>query len=51
MFTGGDLHEHGDGGGFLADADLIDHHGHDQGVGVGKDGGENKRGALRGGRV
>src|SRR6266446_4953113 len=49
--TGGNFHELGHGGGFLSEADLVDHHGHNQGVGVRKHGGKDEGRALRGGDV
>ena len=51
VLPGGDLHQHRDGGSFLADANLIDHHGHDQGMRVGKNRGKDECSALRGRRV
>src|SRR5580704_7187303 len=47
VFAGGDFHEQGNGGGFLADADLIDHHRNDEWMGFGEDCREDKGGALR----
>src|SRR6266478_3263290 len=44
----GDFHELRHSGGFLSEADLVDHHGHDQGMGIREDGGKNEGGALRG---
>src|SRR5260370_38854134 len=44
----GDFHELRHGGGFLSEADLVDHHGHDQGMRVRKHGRKDEGGALRG---
>src|ERR1700674_283686 len=47
MFTGSDFHQLRHGGGFLRQAELVDHHGNDHGMRVGEDGGEDESGALR----
>src|SRR6266403_4090576 len=51
VFAGGDFHEEGNGGGLLADANLIDHHWHYKRMGLGENRGEDERGALRRRRV
>ena len=51
VFTSGNFHKQGNGSGFLADANLVDHHGDDERMRVLKNGGENEGGALGGRRV
>jgi hypothetical protein len=51
VFAGGDFHEQGDGGGFLADANLIDHHRNDERMGFGENRGEYEGCALRRRRI
>ncbi len=51
MFTGGDFHELRHGGGFLRQAELVDHHGHDHGMRVSEDSGKDKSGAQGRGRI
>src|SRR3984893_3294944 len=47
MFTSSDCHQLRHGGGFLRQADLVDHHGNDHGMRIGEDGGEYECGAYR----
>jgi len=47
MLTGSDFHELRHGGGFLRQAELVDHHGNDHRMGVGEDGREYESGAYR----
>src|SRR5260370_37475999 len=47
VLAGGDFHELRDGGHFLGETDLVDHHGDDEGMRVGKYGGKDESGALR----
>ncbi len=51
VFAGGNFHEQGNGGGFLTDTDLIDHHRNDEGMRILENSGENEGGALRRRRV
>ncbi len=51
MLAGGDFHELRDGGHFLGETDLVDHHGDDEGMRVRKYRGKDESGALRGGGV
>jgi hypothetical protein len=47
VFAGGDFHEQGDSGGFLADTNLIDHHRNNERMSFREDCGEDEGGALR----
>src|SRR6266480_4059830 len=47
MFTGSDFHQLWHGGGFLRQAELVNHHGNDHGMSVSEDGGEYESGAYR----
>src|SRR6202047_2136760 len=47
MFTGSDFHQLWHGGGFLRQAELVDHHGNDHGMRVGENGGEYECRAYR----
>jgi len=48
VFAGSDFHELRNGSGFLGQAYVVDHHGHDEGMRVREHGGENEGRAFRG---